>query len=65
VVLKQPSNRLYYYYTCMACTPAENHYKPSFEGCRPCGCFGVQQDGGDALLIALVFIGAIEAGVLS
>ena len=27
-------------------------------------CFGVQQDGGDALLIALVFIGAIEAGVL-
>jgi hypothetical protein len=27
-------------------------------------CFGVQQDGRDALLIALKFIGAIEAGAL-
>ena len=27
-------------------------------------CFGVRQDGGDALLIALVFIGAVEAGAL-
>jgi hypothetical protein len=27
-------------------------------------CFGVRQDDGDALLIALVFIGAVEAGAL-
>jgi hypothetical protein len=27
-------------------------------------CFGVRQDGGDALLIALVSIGAVEAGAL-
>jgi hypothetical protein len=27
-------------------------------------CFGVRQDGCDALLIALVFFGAVEAGAL-
>ena len=27
-------------------------------------CFGVRQDGGDTLLIALGFIGAVEAGAL-